>query len=223
MNQLDLFADLDTAPCAADGCTSDATVRICWATDLLHCYLHQLNLDPTRYGRLFPVCGYKIDGWRFTRAQAEAWLTSEACRGGTALGHRGDTLQYWDGRPRTGRVRDDVTRTADDIAMGIAAAVLLAQLTGAGTVEAFGLRWDVPGHPHPVASAPKCAASRARATCRVCEEVCDVDEDRRLVAHPARDVDGEPHRGFDCHGSGSAVAVRRIRWSSVNVPVGSYL
>jgi hypothetical protein len=53
-----LPAGTPVTQCRAPGCTRDATIRISWATDLLHCDAHQITLDPTRSGRLFPACRY---------------------------------------------------------------------------------------------------------------------------------------------------------------------
>lgn len=53
-------------------------------------------------------------------------LPGMARRAGAALGNYGDALQYSDGRRRTGRARALVTRTADDLATGIAALALMA-------------------------------------------------------------------------------------------------
>lgn len=55
-----------------------------------------------------------------------ALLPGMAMRAGAALGSYGDALQFSDGKPRTGRARDRVIRTADDLVTGIAAAALLA-------------------------------------------------------------------------------------------------
>ncbi|MFI5525013.1 hypothetical protein [Streptomyces platensis] len=66
---------------------------------------------------------------------SEAWLIGTARRGGASLGARGDTLLFSDRKPRTGRQRDDVTRTTQDLVEGIAAAALLAGPEG---VTVFG-------------------------------------------------------------------------------------
>ncbi|MGA5442268.1 hypothetical protein ACPCKW_22500 [Streptomyces griseoincarnatus] len=81
---------------------------------------------------------YKIRTWGHSRTQAVAWLTGQAERAGVSLGGRGDALQFSGRRPRTGRARDVVVRTADDLATGIAAAALLAQFDGRRGVSAFG-------------------------------------------------------------------------------------
>jgi len=65
-------------------------------------------------------------------------LIGQVRSGGTALGSYGDALQFSDGRPRTGKRRDRVIRTTDDLVGGIAAAALLAQLDGLGGVWVFG-------------------------------------------------------------------------------------
>ncbi|KUN58872.1 hypothetical protein AQJ46_42120 [Streptomyces canus] len=90
---------------------------------------------------------YKLKSWGYSRAQAIAWLTSEAKRAGVSLGGRGDALQFSDRTPRTGRARDTVVRTADDFVSGIAAAGLLAQLEGRGGVTVFGDYYGAPSVP----------------------------------------------------------------------------
>lgn len=90
---------------------------------------------------------YKIKSWGYSRAQTIAWLTSEAERAGVSLGGRGDALQFSDRTPRTGRARDTVVRTADDLVSGIAAAGLLAQLQGRGGVSVFGDYYGAPSPP----------------------------------------------------------------------------
>jgi hypothetical protein len=69
---------------------------------------------------------------------SEAWLIGTARRGGASLGSRGDVLSFSDRKPRTGRQRDAVTRTTQDLVEGIAAAALLAGPEG---VTAFGDRY----------------------------------------------------------------------------------
>lgn len=69
---------------------------------------------------------------------SEAWLIGTARRGGASLGARGDTLLFSDRKPRKGRQRDVVTRTAQDLVEGIAAAALVA---GEDGIEIFGDRY----------------------------------------------------------------------------------
>ena len=89
-----------------------------------------------------PLCGadiaYKLRQWGHSREQAKAWLRGEAERAGGSLGENGDVLQFSDGRPRSGRAQSRVVRTASELARGVAAAALLAQLEGKRGVEAFG-------------------------------------------------------------------------------------
>lgn len=89
-----------------------------------------------------PLCGadiaYKLRHWGHSREQAKAWLRGEAERAGGSLGENGDVLQFSDGRPRSGRAQNRVVRTASELARGVAAAALLAQLEGKRGVEAFG-------------------------------------------------------------------------------------
>ncbi|MFE3163392.1 hypothetical protein [Streptomyces sp. NPDC059224] len=89
-----------------------------------------------------PLCGadiaYKLRQWGHSREQAKAWLRGEAERAGGSLGENGDVLQFSDGRPRSGRAQNRVVRTASELARGVAAAALLAQLEGKRGVEAFG-------------------------------------------------------------------------------------
>ena len=63
------------------------------------------------------------------------------------------------------------------------------------------------------------SARPGRAACLVCAEVCDVYGDRRLAPHPALDIDGTPVPDLDCPGAGARVAVHRVQWLTVNVPV----
>ncbi|MFD4144280.1 hypothetical protein [Streptomyces sp. NPDC058572] len=65
-------------------------------------------------------------------------LSGEAERAGGSLGENGDVLQFSDGRPRSGRAQKRVVRTASELAVGVAAAALLAQLEGKRGVVAFG-------------------------------------------------------------------------------------
>ncbi|MFD6967376.1 hypothetical protein [Streptomyces sp. NPDC059949] len=89
-----------------------------------------------------PLCGadiaYKLREWGHSREQAKNWLRGEAERAGGSLGENGDVLQFSDGRPRSGRAQNRVVRTANELARGVAAAALLAQLEGKSGVEAFG-------------------------------------------------------------------------------------
>ncbi|MFJ4151917.1 hypothetical protein ACIP10_30695 [Streptomyces galbus] len=89
-----------------------------------------------------PLCGagiaYKLRQWGHSREQAKAWLRGETERAGGSLGENGDVLQFSDGRPRSGRAQNRVVRTASELARGVAAAALLAQLEGRRGVEAFG-------------------------------------------------------------------------------------
>ncbi|MFC7983638.1 hypothetical protein [Streptomyces sp. NPDC057336] len=95
-----------------------------------------------------PLCGadiaYKLRQWGHSREEAENWLRGEAERAGGSLGENGDVLQFSDGRPRSGRAQDRVVRTASELARGVAAAALLAQLEGKRGVEAFGGFYGVP-------------------------------------------------------------------------------
>ncbi|MBT1188672.1 hypothetical protein HET69_32995 [Streptomyces sp. CJ_13] len=90
---------------------------------------------------------YKLKRWGHSREQAENWLRGEAERAGGSLGENGDVLQFSDGRPRSGRVQNRVARTASELARGVAAAALLAQLEGKRGVEAFGGFYGVPTRP----------------------------------------------------------------------------
>lgn len=108
---------------------------------------------------------HKIKSWGYSRAQAIAWLTSEAERAGVSLGGRGDALQFSDRAPRTGRALDTVLRTADDFVSGVAAAGLLAQLEGRGGVTVFGDHYGAPSgtEPEPAEqSAPPSAGNREK-------------------------------------------------------------
>ncbi|WP_435060494.1 hypothetical protein [Streptomyces sp. bgisy060] len=104
-------------------------------------------LNPVAELRLYldfavPLCGaeiaHNLKQWGHSREQAENWLRSEAERAGASLGENGDILQFSDGRPRSGRAQSRVIRTASELARGVAAAALLAQLEGKRGVEAFG-------------------------------------------------------------------------------------
>ncbi|WP_405533776.1 hypothetical protein OG592_42865 (plasmid) [Streptomyces avidinii] len=104
-------------------------------------------LDGIEELRLFldfavPLCGaetaYELRRWGHSPEQAKNWLRGEAERAGASLGEKGDALQFSDGRPRSGRARNRVVRTASELARGVAAAALLAQLEGKSGVEAFG-------------------------------------------------------------------------------------
>lgn len=86
--------------------------------------------------------------WRYTSAEAEAWLTNQAQMAGIQLGVGGDGLQFSDGRPRSGSVRTRVQRTAGEIASGVAAAALLAQLTGTGPINVFGRSYGAASAAH---------------------------------------------------------------------------
>ncbi|MFE2271444.1 hypothetical protein ACFXB4_19625 [Streptomyces lavendulae] len=98
-----------------------------------------------------PLCGadiaYKLKQWGHSREQAKNWLRGEAERAGGSLGENGDVLQFSDGRPRSGRAQNRVVRTASELARGVAAAALLAQLEGKRGVEAFGGFYGVPARP----------------------------------------------------------------------------
>lgn len=89
-----------------------------------------------------PLCGadmaHKLKGWGHSREQAKNWLRGEAERAGAVLGENGDVMQFSDGRARSGRAQHRVVRTASELARGVAAAALLAQLEGLKGVEAFG-------------------------------------------------------------------------------------
>ncbi|MFF7644025.1 hypothetical protein [Streptomyces canus] len=103
---------------------------------------------------------YKIKSWGYSRAQAIAWLTSEADRAGVSLGGRGDALQLSDRAPRTGRPLDTVVRTADDFVSRVAAAGLLAQLEGRGGVTVFGDYYGAPSGTEPPEPAEQSAPPR---------------------------------------------------------------
>lgn len=98
-----------------------------------------------------PLCGadiaYKLRQWGHSPEQAQAWLRGEAERAGGSLGENGDVLQFSDGRPRSGRAQNRVVRTASELARGVAAATLLAQLEGKSGVEAFGGFYGVTARP----------------------------------------------------------------------------
>ncbi|GGS28825.1 hypothetical protein GCM10010269_79430 [Streptomyces humidus] len=98
-----------------------------------------------------PLCGadiaYKLRQWGHSREQAKNWLRGEAERAGGSLGENGDVLQFSDGRPRSGRAQNRVVRTASELARGVAAAALLAQLEGKSGVEAFGSFYGVTAGP----------------------------------------------------------------------------
>jgi hypothetical protein len=89
-----------------------------------------------------PLCGadiaHKLRQWGHSREQAKNWLRGEAERAGVTLGENGDVIQFSDGRPRSGRAHNRVVRTASELARGVAAAALLAQLDGKSGVKAFG-------------------------------------------------------------------------------------
>nr|WP_024126878.1 hypothetical protein [Streptomyces sp. F2]AHE39642.1 Hypothetical protein pFRL4_409c [Streptomyces sp. F2] len=89
-----------------------------------------------------PLCAadiaYKLRKWGHSHEQAKNWLRGEAERAGGSLGENGDVLQFSDGRPRSGRAQNRVVRTASELARGVAAAALLAQIEGKRGVEAFG-------------------------------------------------------------------------------------
>lgn len=89
-----------------------------------------------------PLCGadiaYKLKQWDLSREQAKNWLRDEAERAGGSLGENGDVLQFSDCRPRSRRAQNRVVRTASELARGVAAAALLAQLEGKKGVEVFG-------------------------------------------------------------------------------------
>ncbi|WP_416960048.1 hypothetical protein [Streptomyces sp. Agncl-13] len=113
-------------------------------------------LDAIEELRLFldfavPLCGadiaYKLRQWGHSREQAKNWLRGEAERAGGSLGENGDVLQFSDGRPRSGRAQNRVVRTASELARGVAAAALLAQLEGKSGVEAFGGFYGVAAGP----------------------------------------------------------------------------
>lgn len=101
---------------------------------------------------------YKIKNWGYSRDQAVNWLTGEAERAGLVLGAHGDVLQFSDGRPRVGRVRDRVAVTAGELANGVAAVALIAQLDGRPGVTVFG---DVYGNADPPHRATKVPGQRA--------------------------------------------------------------
>ncbi|MEU1152528.1 hypothetical protein ABZ369_05835 [Streptomyces sp. NPDC005918] len=98
-----------------------------------------------------PLCGadiaYKLRQWGHSREQAKNWLRGEAERAGGTLGENGDVIQFSDGRPRSGRARNRVVRTASELARGVAAAALLAQLEGKSGVEVFGNFYGVAARP----------------------------------------------------------------------------
>ncbi|MFJ9968737.1 hypothetical protein [Streptomyces avermitilis] len=98
-----------------------------------------------------PLCGadvaYKLRQWGYSREQAKNWLRGEAERAGGSLGENGDVIQFSDGRPRSGRAQNRVVRTASELARGVAAAALLAQLEGKRGVEAFGGFYGVTAGP----------------------------------------------------------------------------
>lgn len=81
---------------------------------------------------------YNLRQWGHSRDQAVNWLRGEAQRAGVSVGVSGDVLQFADGQPRTGRAQLRVARTAGDLANGVAAASLLAQLEGEHGVIALG-------------------------------------------------------------------------------------
>ncbi|GAA1236332.1 hypothetical protein GCM10009578_091880 [Streptomyces rhizosphaericus] len=81
---------------------------------------------------------YNLRQWGHSRDQAVNWLRGEAQRAGVSVGTSGDVLQFTDGRPRTGRAQVRVACTAGDLASGVAAASLLAQLEGERGVIALG-------------------------------------------------------------------------------------
>lgn len=119
--------------------------------------MHQPEpLNPVDELRLFldfavPLCGaeiaHNLKRCGHSREQAENWLRGEAERAGGSLGESGDVLQFSDGRPRSGRAQDRVVRTASELARGVAAAALLAQLEGKRGVEAFGGFYGVTDRP----------------------------------------------------------------------------
>ncbi|MFD0437386.1 hypothetical protein [Streptomyces chartreusis] len=98
-----------------------------------------------------PLCGadiaYKLRQWGHSREQAKNWLRGEAERAGGTLGANGDVIQFSDGRPRSGRAQQRVVRTASELARGVAAAALLAQLEGKRGVVAFGGFYGVTARP----------------------------------------------------------------------------
>ncbi|WP_199806969.1 MULTISPECIES: hypothetical protein [unclassified Streptomyces] len=113
-------------------------------------------LNPVDELRLFldfavPLRGaeiaHNLKRWGHSREQAESWLRSEAERAGGSLGENGDVLQFSDGRPRSGRAQGRVVRTASELARGVAAAALLAQMEGRRGVEAFGGFYGVTARP----------------------------------------------------------------------------
>lgn len=67
------------------------------------------------------------------------------CRAaGVSLGSKGDSIQFSDGKPRTGRQQATATRTLDDLATGVAAAAFLAGPDGVTVFgRHFGPRHDV--------------------------------------------------------------------------------
>ncbi|WP_424892166.1 hypothetical protein [Streptomyces sp. XH2] len=81
---------------------------------------------------------HNLRRWGHSRDQAATWLQGEAQRAGVSVGTSGDVLQFADGRPRNGRAQWRVARTAGDLASGVAAACLLAQLEGERGVIALG-------------------------------------------------------------------------------------
>lgn len=96
---------------------------------------------------------HKIKTWRYSRAEAVNWLMSECQRAGISVGGDGDVLQFSDGRPRVGRAQSRAAHAAGDLANGVAAAALLAQLHGEVGVRVFG---DFYG-----AADPQCEAAPA--------------------------------------------------------------
>ncbi|MFL4901707.1 hypothetical protein ACJ6WF_00560 [Streptomyces sp. MMS24-I2-30] len=124
-----------------------------------------------------PLCGadiaYKLGQWGHSREQAKNWLRGEAERAGGSLGENGDVIQFSDGRPRSGRAQNRVVRTASELARGVAAAALLAQLEGKRGVVAFGSFYGVTAMPaeagieHAQDGEDDAAGVAARGTCPV--------------------------------------------------------
>ncbi|MEV7470157.1 hypothetical protein AB0O20_27190 [Streptomyces kronopolitis] len=117
-----------------------------------------------------PLCGadiaYKLRQWGHSREQAMNWLRGEAERAGGSLGENGDVIQFSDGRPRSGRAQGRVVRTASDLARGVAAAALLAQLEGKNGVEAFGGFYGAPTKPADLARVQGCDDDAVDVTAR---------------------------------------------------------
>lgn len=120
-------------------------------------------LDVSEELRLFldfavPLLGadiaQRLRKWGYSPEQAKNWLRDEAERAGCILGERGDLLQFSDARPRSGRAQRRAIRTVGELANGVAAAALLAQLEGMNGVEVFGGFYGVVAHDDTVCARP---------------------------------------------------------------------